>query len=366
MILHLLIASAFVTSGVLFHMIISAALHSAPVLFFLLTAVTIIQNQIVNGTFDQASTSIFIATTGSDTTGNGTSGAPYATMAKALSTLPALITQAHTINVADGTYAEPVLLQGFVCAFGGSITITGNTTTPTNVNFTGHTTVTVRNADFDPCVAAVGPVVATVQGIKAGATCTNGIVSLQGAYLVIDRCSSSGTFTSSGVQASIGSIVEFRGNCTISGWTARGIGIFHTSRAYYTSAGTLTITGPGSGTPFGVHIAFTSSFICSTASTNFTITGEVKYGFQLGLQSNFQHTGATSTITVDNVATPANSAGAICTDNSSWSATCTTTFDHLTASFEVNSISYAEATGTRNYTNTGAALASQNGVVFLP
>ena len=328
----------------------------------------IVQSQIINGSFDQAPANIFISTTGSDTTGKGTAGAPFQTLAKALSILPKLITQVHTINVADGTYAEPVNVQGFVSVFGGEIIILGNVATPTNVNFTGTASVTFRNANSTPCCVAIGPVNLTLRGIKAGATvsCTDGITAALGAYVVVDRCHAAGTFSSSGVTATLGSIIEFRGNCTISGWTVRGIGGFHGSKFYYTSAGTLTITGPGSGTPIGVHLAFLSSFICSTASTNFTITGEVKYGFQLGLSSIFQHTGATSTITVDNVATPANSAGALNTDNSSWSATCTTTFDHLTASFEVNSISYAEASGTRNYTNTGAAISSQNGVVFLP
>lgn len=328
-----------------------------------------VQTQIINGTIDNAPASIFISTSGSDTTGKGTVGSPYRTMAKALSILPKMITQSHTINVADGTYAEPILIQNFMCSSGGSIIVTGNTTTPNNVNFTGHASVTVRNADFDPCIVAVGPVIAMIQGVKAGATSANGFCSLQGAYLVIDRCNAGGTFSSSGVQASIGAVVEFRGNCSITGWTSRGIGIFHNSRAYDTSAGTLTITGPGSGTPIGVHISFTSSFICSTASTNFSITGEVKYGFQLGLTSIFQHTGATSTITVDNVATPANSAGAQCTDNSSFSTTTAFTLDHLTSSLEVNSISYAEqTTGTRTFTNVTntAGLASQNGVVFLP
>lgn len=54
-----------------------------------------------------ASTTIYVATTGSDTTGTGASGAPYASIAKALSSIANKLIASGvtvTIQVADGTY----------------------------------------------------------------------------------------------------------------------------------------------------------------------------------------------------------------------------------------------------------------------
>lgn len=51
---------------------------------------------------------LYVATTGSDTTGDGTSAAPYQTIAKALSALPKNLNgKTATINIAAGTYSEP-------------------------------------------------------------------------------------------------------------------------------------------------------------------------------------------------------------------------------------------------------------------
>lgn len=73
-----------------------------------------------------ANTTIYVATTGSDTTGDGTSSAPFATLTKALSFLNGkTLLGAVTIQIADGTYShtsqiEPNHPQGNL------ITIQGN------------------------------------------------------------------------------------------------------------------------------------------------------------------------------------------------------------------------------------------------
>lgn len=86
-----------------------------------------------------ADTTIYVATTGSDTTGDGSSSAPYATLTKALSYLNGkMLLGAVTIQLANGTYShtsriEPNHPQG------GLITIQGNTSDKTLVtlNFSG-------------------------------------------------------------------------------------------------------------------------------------------------------------------------------------------------------------------------------------
>lgn len=63
--------------------------------------------------FLETDTTVYVATTGSDVTGNGTESTPYATIEKALSTVPSNL-GGHTfmILIVDGTYVEDVVIKG--------------------------------------------------------------------------------------------------------------------------------------------------------------------------------------------------------------------------------------------------------------
>lgn len=62
---------------------------------------------------------VYVAVNGSDSVGNGTSSAPYATIAKALSMIPKNLNGFNaTIHVAGGTYNEDILIDKY---FGGKI-----------------------------------------------------------------------------------------------------------------------------------------------------------------------------------------------------------------------------------------------------
>jgi len=62
----------------------------------------------------ETDTSYYVATTGSDTTGDGSISSPYASITKALSVVPKdLGGYTVTINVADGTYNEDITISGF-------------------------------------------------------------------------------------------------------------------------------------------------------------------------------------------------------------------------------------------------------------
>ena len=77
------------------------------------------------------SQTIYVATTGSDVTGDGTSSSPYATIQKAINESAELLTVgAVTIDVADGTYTEQLTIPE---SYLGSLRIEGNATTPSNV-----------------------------------------------------------------------------------------------------------------------------------------------------------------------------------------------------------------------------------------
>lgn len=64
---------------------------------------------------------LYVATTGSDTTGDGTEANPYKTIQKAVNTLPKdLGTYRTTIHVAAGTYPDEVRIQGFSGGYSNS------------------------------------------------------------------------------------------------------------------------------------------------------------------------------------------------------------------------------------------------------
>ena len=102
----------------------------------------------------------YVATTGSDTTGDGTSGLPFATIQHAIDLLPQIINHVVTINVASGTYAETVTISGFVGK--GKLVLVGNYTTPENQ--------LVNNFKISSCSIFVN-----LQGFKLTATAVSGV-----------------------------------------------------------------------------------------------------------------------------------------------------------------------------------------------
>lgn len=80
------------------------------------------------------SATIYVATSGSDTGGDGTDGAPYATIQKAIDSIPKVLNGKHiTIDIAAGTYPERVQIDGFS---GGRLTlgVAGRTVTVNGIS----------------------------------------------------------------------------------------------------------------------------------------------------------------------------------------------------------------------------------------
>lgn len=95
-----------------------------------------------------ASTTIYVATTGNDTTGDGSSSTPYATITRALEYLSGkVLLGAVTIQVVDGTYSYTSAIT-VDHPQGNLITIQGNTTTPANcrLEFSGCDGIVVENS----------------------------------------------------------------------------------------------------------------------------------------------------------------------------------------------------------------------------
>lgn len=94
-----------------------------------------------------ADMTVYVATTGSDTTGDGTSSNPYETITYALSTIPKVLNgNLVTINLADGVYDEHVFVYGFTS---GALKI--QSTTPDSIN----TNCIVQSMLMQYCYASV-------------------------------------------------------------------------------------------------------------------------------------------------------------------------------------------------------------------
>jgi len=320
------------------------------------------------GSEESAPTTIYVATTGNDSTGDGTSGNPYLTVAMALTRLPDLIEQEYLIEVADGTYANSIDISRFASTGSGKIRITGDTSTPANVSFTGTTAKTVRGLSYDITVFVKGPVVVELEGIRVNATADAGVMGIDYATVIIDRCTVTGTLVE-GVAVWNHSRLELHGNISITGVEYFCIDLTSMSSGVYLTAGTLTLTGANTTTSEGFHISAKSEFGVFSANAsglNITISSVIR-GFQIGLGSMFTHQAPSATISVTNASKPASSAAIQCTDLSSWSTDQQLTLNNFTNGFDLNSISYGEAVGGRTFTNlTNNSTATQNSVAFLP
>ena len=108
---------------------------------------------------------LYVSTTGNDTTGNGTSSAPFATIQKAIDSLPKWL-DGHmaSIDIKEGTYNEILELDGFQGGIlsignpGRAITVRGVVVSTSNIvrldfNITGNSllgnaALTVRNGSI--------------------------------------------------------------------------------------------------------------------------------------------------------------------------------------------------------------------------
>lgn len=180
----------------------------------------------------------------------------------------------------------------------------------------------------------------------------------RGAWVTFTNC----TFQSLAVIGA--SFVDLAGTTTIQGWTGNDA-LAVLANGHVNLKGNLNITGTGTG--WGIHVGYHSRFICYEPNSNVTIYN-TQIGCQLGLHGLFQHRGPGSTITLNHPAPRvANTYAVQGTDQSSWSTDQTLVVWSFQYAFDLNSLSYAEATGPKQITNCQAnARASQNSVVWLP
>ena len=96
-----------------------------------------------------ANKTVYVAVSGSDATGNGSSTAPYQTITKALSTIPKNLNgYSAYISVSAGTYNDDVQINGFTGGIVGLIGTAGETVTINSLVVFNSSLVVVRNFDL--------------------------------------------------------------------------------------------------------------------------------------------------------------------------------------------------------------------------
>lgn len=169
-----------------------------------------------------SSVTVYVAPAGSDTTGNGTSANPYATVGKALSTLP-LNLNGYTayVEIADGTYTQDIRVEYFT---GGQVLLDGNNVT---INHSGAgAAITIHRNTY--CYLAI-----TSLTVNCNNANTVGVSVSGGNCLVSGNITINGTATGiTGLKLSYGANLSW-GNAA--NWKinncANGIGCYSGSTA---------------------------------------------------------------------------------------------------------------------------------------
>lgn len=236
----------------------------------------------------------------------------FATIPDALASLGPLLTEDVELLV-SGSLPDPITLQRFLSA-GGDLAIRGAATLgPVNVR---------------------GPVGLVLDGV----TVAGGAV---------------------GVVASHGARLGWS-DLTIRDWTAFGLQVSMHAVAQPLDAGLLDILGPGSTAGWGVHLVMGGKLpIWNNQSGRLVRVTGCQYGFALGFQADYTHQGPGGSTTVRDCQRLT-----YATDHSTWSTTVPLVGVNCGKKYELNSISYMEAIGTRSWTNCGAGVAYQNSLTY--
>lgn len=183
----------------------------------------------------RAARTIYVSTSGNDSSGNGSQNQPYRTIGKALSVLPKNLNgMTVTISIGTGTYAEDVVVDGFSNGV---------------LDFTGSGTATLQSL--------------TVSG---------------GSTLQISLLSIATTTTGTGVFVTEGSKLIDLSNITCTG-AGTGVRVANCGKAYI--GGTLTINNNGTGLAVDSNgSAFVSQLAGSGSRTAMTASagGVIAYG----------------------------------------------------------------------------------------
>lgn len=208
---------------------------------------------------------IYVAKSGaSDFAGDGSSGSPYSTIAKALESIPHnLDNRTITINIATGTYAEDVVISGY---YGGTLRIACGSVTMNSLSV------------YESCVIITGTALSLAASGK-----TYGFYVHRGAN-VICQLPLTVTGSSFGVYVTYGSSFSNKNPTTVNSCTY-AVTSMHASYAYLAS---LTGSKNNNGVQAGGGIVSIDTVTAAMASTLYVTSGggRIYTGAQANVPTN--------------------------------------------------------------------------------
>lgn len=195
-----------------------------------------------------ADVNLYVSTTGNDSTGNGASGNPYLTIARALQDVPLFVSQHYIINLASGTYREQVNVSGRY--FG--------TNTSTNLN---QASIEIKGNPTAPAsyvISGANASAPTIPVRAAGVVCSFANCILNG--VSIQYSTTYGFHQSGGL-----SVINSSDFSNLTTANARGVWIDSQARSLWGGASTLTNDSYG--------IAVYDQSIVSTSDFNYLNPG---------------------------------------------------------------------------------------------
>lgn len=221
-----------------------------------------------------SNTTVYVAPSGDDTAGTGASGAPFMTIGKAISyvyTSVDLNGSNVTIQLADGTYPENIIINGTPVGSGKSastypITINGNLTTPANVKIGAGTGTTLQALNGG--VVAIGGVRYVASGYANNSNGTGSRIYITGA---VELETQTGDHFATG---GFGAIYLFADYTILGGamnhiHASEGGGIYYGGTRVVTLTGTPNFTGQFAGCAFGSLFAMNTTFTGAATGRRF-------------------------------------------------------------------------------------------------
>lgn len=205
------------------------------------------------------SVAVYVATTGNDTTGDGSSSAPFKTIQKAIDELPKDLNGKHAIiDIANGTYNERVTIDGFS---GGRLTLGVDDRTVTvrgvtvmsstairlnisNITYSADYAGTLLYADFGSNVTILRPLTlrgetAAVSGIAAA---RGSMINAPGVIVALLSCGAAAVLATSGARILLGT-VEGNSNTSYGLRAEMGAVVSYTIKNLTATAGDVTVSG---------------------------------------------------------------------------------------------------------------------------
>ena len=206
-----------------------------------------------------ANMTVYVAVSGSDATGNGSSTAPYQTITKALSTIPKNLNGFDaTIYVSSGTYNENVLIKGFSM---GRIIVTGVQGSAVQIKV-----LTVNNSSV-----LIGNIALTVDGVICA--------QVGNLYADIVLTVTSGAQTGIYVQQFSNMVVN---TAIINGSIQRAIWVVENSFIYADKIQGSNNTNVGIGASGGI-VTFNSNTLSAAVAYQTSVGGRIYAGSQTSI-----------------------------------------------------------------------------------